>query len=1591
MTSKLMQLIETRTKRPVLDESELKVSSHWKLIKTAIKQPHGDDPKKLDEKQSLHVGHGVHSVNSLPVEEDLSFVAFNSFNHNFVGIDKDGKASVFLPTGYREDVNNKTLKDAICGIVYAKKPRFYVAWGFDENIRLMSDDFKVISVATSVSRIFSGVYNESSNEIITGGVGNLTCWSFRYGAKFLLQRKVFTDCMPPSCIISFLCLEDTPSRSQRCFAVYHNNVIIYNLLNGTCVGHLKELHPREITAMLFFNPLKYLITGAKDGSIKVWDDRGNIKIIFVGHLKSVNTLAVYPFGTYIMSGSSDNSIRVWSLDTADEVDRIDTKEAVLGLGTIVGKNDLYSFGRRSIELWKIEHIHSVFATVGSKIKSIKPTTHPRMPTRLVCTCDDATVRLLSPGSGECITTMLLPNMSIIADVAYAAAENLMFTLLSNGKILKASTLTNPCKKLQEWDTNSNSDAPSSCTCLCLYEYVVQDELEGDSWGNLVTALKAKKRAEELETKGQAMNAYDRTLLLGGSTNGMIVVFDWQNDTNPGKISFQIEGHRDEVITMVANPEVDQVISAGLDHTIKIWRLFPFAEEALAPLMTLYCHETPRLLSVAHHKLCAAFHEPATASYNIVVFKTTQKKRFDHNSDWDHTDDVTGLASCAKMRLFASCSADGSVRVWDESNKLLRVIKLNATPTSICFSSQKGDLIVGIGKHLHKINYATYMPQSFIFRMVAMDFRRVIAEAPMDIDPEIKGNLTPEECQRLSRVKSSLHKYNDFHDILPQDEMDEKIQEEERRTQAFSKIQERENELRKLRDGTYRFSRKRPNIDSEAVRGEAFEKYLEIFYKRPHFDLPDDTLEDSGVDNEEEEEPYAEDRGTGFFSISRQSTRSKKSQSFPEKTPKAEIASLSMSEFEPIKLQDDYEGMPVLPPADERDELSPSERPFTMETESEIFSHGETSSRVSHSAPARRLKDFRKHPIEPPLVNRDRDRYVVDVPKSKRYPSPSQSVQKVSQRLSRLASYQNEGDEEEMFVIAPDGFIPNSVVVAMFKDLRDETKEEADKWKLPQLTAEQLAELESRKKKLPKSPESPKGKKERRKSNFSSQLQLALRDSPSPEPVDDTDLFKSPTPTPPPSPPPEEPTPPSIPSPKKEIKPVRPIEKLISRPKPPTPEPTPSPPPPTKEPTPTPPPPPPTPLPSFITQFKGTLWFDKFFPDADSETFPRPWTPESFVEVLLTLIQKTNDHELKTQICAAIMLLYRQEGLDRDAAEKVNRTTIAELNIPDHPTAHGSSQAKQFLRVALQLSHTMKVYEVSFVAELMAQFIDGDEEIRKFVLELLASIGVPDTAGYFVKELDSFDTTSIPGNRRKARVKDMCIQWLNKWLGQFRQHIRSLAGKISRAQAGSVVKGTKTPKTPSSIKGILKTDSSQRTTSEMSKPTTISFDLEALGGKAADTAMPAEAINYFCEIRMEEELERARTRTREKTPVQAQDNSRNTVLVLPKIHSKRSLARLGETHCSHCHPERETSLALAFPLPQIYQTRRSVVLNNMVLHLKTLTLNPFPDEGDLAVYEPYQQSNLLTLRSSQKYFIPAQSYVEERDTESLTQQIRKVLL
>ena len=41
---------------------------------------------------------------------------------------------------------------------------------------------------------------------------------------------------------------------------------VFNLFEGKVLQRKNDLHSRDISAILFFNPLKFLVTGAKDGT-----------------------------------------------------------------------------------------------------------------------------------------------------------------------------------------------------------------------------------------------------------------------------------------------------------------------------------------------------------------------------------------------------------------------------------------------------------------------------------------------------------------------------------------------------------------------------------------------------------------------------------------------------------------------------------------------------------------------------------------------------------------------------------------------------------------------------------------------------------------------------------------------------------------------------------------------------------------------------------------------------------------------------------------------------------------------------------------------------------------------------------------------------------------------------------------------------------------------------------------------------------------------------------------------------------------------------------------------------------------------------
>ena len=55
-------------------------------------------------------------------------------------------------------------------------------------------------------------------------------------------------------------------------------------------------------------------------------------------------------------------------------------------------------------------------------------------------------------------------------------------------------------------------------------------------------------------------------------------------------------------------------------------------------------------------------------YNTLFLLTARK---DHSPEEDHTDTIVALTACQRMKLFASASLDGTVRVWSDSNQLIR--------------------------------------------------------------------------------------------------------------------------------------------------------------------------------------------------------------------------------------------------------------------------------------------------------------------------------------------------------------------------------------------------------------------------------------------------------------------------------------------------------------------------------------------------------------------------------------------------------------------------------------------------------------------------------------------------------------------------------------------------------------------------------------------------------------------------------------------------------------------------------------------------------------------------------------------------------
>ncbi|CAK8684815.1 unnamed protein product [Clavelina lepadiformis] len=1456
---------------PWQQKNSLRAKQLWDLLRRSVKLS-TDLVKKADVLPST-VSHGVHHIRKINHDEEILDIAYNPTSEEFITVDQQF-IRIFFDDGRRKDIID--LGESIRRLILCTQSNQYVTLTSLNEMKLFSSEFELLSAAKAQYKINCLMYNESTNEVVTAGPGNVVTWCFRYGNRYLIPHRVITEGLTCKDTFDKITLENTQSNSQRCYAVCGTGVAVFNLFHASLLIYKKDLHVRNITSILFFNPLKYIVTGSRDGSIKLWDEDFHIQLVFVGHHGPVSSLQLYPQGPYIMSTSHDASIRVWSLETRDEVDLIKMDDPVLGLGTIPHNCLLFSYSTYTVDLWTITHVHQIFTTIGSRVQKLKMSSYYKLVDRVVCQSEDGTIRLISPVDGTVITTVLpssakltIPSIESSAsrststasskrhkreevsliDAVYCLPFETVFAAFSNGNVVRASTIVNPAQIRSVWKFEKG-EKPN---CLCLYEYILNTPDLQKTWEDVKAGVNVRKK------KGNKPEYGNKMVLLVGRKDGCIASLDMVT----GKVLFKTEAHGAKgVIGLLSNVRNDQVVSAGRDNVVKVWKMFPHTNDALGLLMSFYCAHTPLHMIISGTRLAVAFQQVATATYTVVMYDLQSKERYDHSPNYDHTDQLTGLACCPRLKLFASASRDGTIKIWNDVNALVRLLKINEEPKSIAFSTQRGDLLIGLGRNVHLIEHTNYLPRMFLFKMVCMEFPTLVKEEALPLKQEVLATYEDNVVRKVTVAKSSYMKMDYAWDPMTNEEQEKLSEEEQERRREFALLSARDAELEKIRDGVLKPKRasRKPSKRAESL---AFKKYMTLFYNRPKkLNIPDE-------DDFDPDPPFVR-----------------------HPTPEVWQDEMKIGFFPPIK-----EAKPVKDILDggvEKEKHWTESGPNYDPVQKYIINPCgfiPNSILIKLLWPQDQVKKIAEETYKPPMLSEEQMEMLQQMNTNQGIISPSQ-----------------EGDDDALFLTGSES--------STFED-EQRVLDFGDEGGAIEPSSG-LKKQTTRKKNKAKAVE-------KKPSALMEKMRKAMETPPPPP--------KEPTP-PPTLPPPEQP---KI---KVPTRPTKPIVKFVSRPPPPK-DPTPPPP------TPPPPTPPPTPPPNYLTQFEGLPWYERH-KDYIIQRLLKPYSALQFFNVLCDVMGISIDWDHRCGIVNALLLLWQQEGIAESRHVVASMGAILNASVP--PTAKEPNQA-QYLRVVLKLYQTVNGGSDDFVIELLTNFLEGDQHHRSYIRSILIEQGLQDPHQFLKKELESWEVWKMDETRAlKPQMRDMVQRWFEDWKTRFKNHIDQTLEQLKRGDVRGKIRRP----------GLSKT---------------------AEGGKRVQFAIPdgsrtvaaMEVVNYFCEIMVEEELERVRLANLKPEP------TKNTVLVLPKLEGKQAIVRLGEMHTARRVRER-LELAVEYklnPLLRPYPDLLAAFTNKLHLPANRVHMNPFPSEIDKYdemsdMYQPI----LLTLKSAahQKYFIPERSYV-----------------
>jgi len=285
-----------------------------------------------------------------------------------------------------------------------------------------------------------------------------------------------------------------------------------------------EGHMKGVASVAFSPDGKYIVSGSKDKTIKIWEvSTGKLVRTLTGHKKYVNSVIVSFDGKYIISGSNDETVKVWEFSTGELIQTLEGHSWYVLAVTVSpdGNFVVSSSFDKEIKVWDLA-TGDLVRTLKGHTKEVGSIAISPDNKYIVSGSGDKTLKVWDISTGELIRTLRGHKKYINSVIFSPDGKNVISG--SGDKTVKV------------WDFSTGE---------------VIWTLEGHTWYVLAVAVSP-----------------DGKFIVSSSFDKYIKVWNLRT----GDLVETLKGHRKEVESIAISPDSNQIVSGSNDKTIKIWKV-----------------------------------------------------------------------------------------------------------------------------------------------------------------------------------------------------------------------------------------------------------------------------------------------------------------------------------------------------------------------------------------------------------------------------------------------------------------------------------------------------------------------------------------------------------------------------------------------------------------------------------------------------------------------------------------------------------------------------------------------------------------------------------------------------------------------------------------------------------------------------------------------------------------------------------------------------------------------------------------------------------------------------------------------------------